>query len=306
MLTRFTNLNIISNHIIIRNIIFYFFTGNPYGGAVYIDNNECFVLIEDSFFSECSVSSHGGAIYCMNLLNFSLIRSCGYKCISNYMGQFSWVSIQNSHSNLNYFNFSSTQLCAYDLSFPYYTIINNYGISFTTNQNCSKNFVGNHLGGIGSLGCITIKIIFSTFYQIQSSMILGFSGFSTIQEFEHSNVIGTNNFGGSFGIIHVNSNGITFKLKNWIFLNNNGYINDGYNGVIQYENCFMDSMTSIRGIPILINCTTFGITSTYSLIHLNSYLCHGNINLNSKSKSFFNLLPLFFVYNSFILYFFYN
>ena len=275
-MSRITNLNIFEGKLFLKDLIFIFLIGNSNGGAINIDSSNTIVSISDSVFINCSVTNFGGAIYCLNLFNFSLLRCFGYRCTSNNRYQFLYSSILSSTINYNQINFSSTQLCAYDYTFPYYTIILTNGISYSTNLNFSNNFVGNHLGGIGSIVGTLFKVIYSTFYKIKSCTVMGFSDYTTNQEFEYSNIIKTQVYGDNLGLIHVNSNGVILKLKNFIFLNNNGYINDGYNGFIEYENCFFDNFNSLRGGYKLINCTTIGITSTYNLIHLNTYYCQGN------------------------------
>ena len=89
----------------------------------------------------------------------------------------------------------------------------------------------------------------------------------------------------------MNSNGITLKLKNFIFLLNNGYVNDGYNGIIEYENCFLDHFSLIRGSYIFINSTTTGITLTHFINQLHTYFCNNNLiyfnNFNNIKKNYF-------------------
>ena len=300
-MSRVTNLNIFEGKLFLKDLIFILLSGNSYGGAINIDSSNCIVSVSDSLFINCSVTSYGGAIYCSNLFNFSLLRCCGFRCTSNYMGQFIYCTILGSVINYNQINFSSTLLCAYDYTFPYYSVFLNNGLSYSTNLNCSNNYVGKHLGGIGSSSGTSFKVLFSTFYKTKSCMAVGFGGYNSNQEFEFSNIIETQVYGDNHGLVHINSNGIKLKLKNFIFLNNNGYINDGTNGIIEYENCFFDNFNSIRGGYNLINCITTGITSTHKFIYLNTFYCEGHKKLlfsNSKINLFIikNFLFNFLIY----------
>ena len=131
----------------------------------------------------CSVTENGGGIYCSNIFNFSLLRCCGYRCTSNNICQFLSSSITTSSINNNQINYSSTLLCGYDHSFIYHSILINNGNLYCSNLNLTKNYLQDHIGGIGTIGGNTYKHRFSTFYEIQNSMVLGVGGFLINLEF---------------------------------------------------------------------------------------------------------------------------
>ena len=288
-MNQITNINIINGIIFLKDIIFIYLIGSSKGGAVFIDYQNTNVFISDSIFLNCSVTNIGGGIYSNNLLNFSLLKSCGFRCTSNYDGQFSYINVINNINNYNQINFSSSQLCGYDHTFPLYTLTINNGISICYYLNSTKNYINNHFGGIGSISGYIFKISFSTFYQIKNSMVICCGGgFSTNQEFEFVNIIETEAYGTYYRIIHLNSySSIKLKLKKFIFLKNNGYINDAMNGIIEYENCYFDLWTTVRGTSHFQKCITTSIIPKLNIIHLNTIYCYGN------TKSFSNFIEYY-------------
>ena len=296
-MNRIDNSNILNGKLFIQYCLFFNLISTSNGGAISLTSS-CNLSVFDSTFIECNSNSHGGAIYTLNLYNCYYSKLCGYKCFAASSCQFISSSLISNLNNQNEYNFTSTLLCNHQFYSNYYTNMLTYGHFYCTNSNFTKNYIGLHQGGIGSHGSNTVHLYFSSFIEIQSCMVFNIgSSVSTISliYLKFLNVINCNKYGQSFGLI-CNSCQNMLYLQNSIFLNNDAFILDEHISKITVENCFMTEITIIRGTPIIINCTTNGITSTFNIFHLNTYLCNGNFQIQSISLKFQNKIVPFLIY----------
>jgi hypothetical protein len=105
----------------VSNCLFRSITSSSHGGALCCTSVTYLLIGSSSFFSCYTSTQYGGAVYFQNTNNGQCImyEICCNDCLSTYtsassFGQFAYITVGNSVSSKNYFNYSSTVHCLSD------------------------------------------------------------------------------------------------------------------------------------------------------------------------------------------------
>lgn len=250
------------------------------------------ILINSSTFFNCQSTdsnSFGGAIYINTNKLTELHYICGKNCISTNLGQFSFIR-NTFYTNVS---FLSINKCSPNFEGSFQSFRIDYSIQEINNFNSTYNLISIY-SSISELNFSPlINLKFCTFLNTislqhcclnfaQSNSTLNFINF-----YNNSIIDGTIISSKNCTLINCN-----FKFNSILFKK----------GILFYLiNCKFDIYNYTENTPI-INNLLIGNFNTFNLIHLNTFLCIGNIyNLNKSFNLKFKLYLKFF----FINYFFY-
>jgi hypothetical protein len=115
------------------------------GGALCCSSSVCRLLVEQSSFISCKISSlYGGGIYISNTYSGGCVlsRICAFNCYStnsSSYGQFAYIRINNSINNKNHVNDSSITHTLKKGTNPYYALRLNLGNILCPSVNLTNN-----------------------------------------------------------------------------------------------------------------------------------------------------------------------
>ena len=94
-----------------------------------------------------------------------------------------------------------------------------------------------------------------------------------------------------WGIVHVDNNHCntpSYLMKNSIFLNNNGTLFYVTKGTLTILNCkIFHPLSTITIGNIIFTNNSIGITSTFNILHYNTFLCYTDIPIKTNEQTLF-------------------
>ena len=292
----------------IRSTIF----SNGGGGAISIQEKECYLLISYCLFYSCStLNSPGGAIFflCSTVKsNISIFATCGYYCsiqdTSSY-GIFARIELKTSNFDLIKLEFVSINKCSYSSSISKGSISLNNGNQIIKNLNSSGNLAIIQSGiCFGYPDSLTSK--YCTFFgnYVSHSIIIDLYG-SCLNSLSYLNFVENNS--PSYGIIYV-SQYCLCSFNYCIFKNNYNnlfFSNDLYGAKIFINNSKIIHSSSLNSGSVFFYFNSTENTNTFSIVHFKHSFCNADIPLtliNSILRKkiipiyFLNFLTIFFYY----------
>ena len=269
------------------------FNGN--GGVISQINIQCYCLIEECIFNECSVISgyNGGAIYfkCING-EIALNKICAFKCFAdnnnwNEGGQFSYLSTKSNSNNIGFY--ISYIYCAYFISLTSNSILIEEGNQIYKNINSSNN-KGYRNYGIHFTKSITLNLLYSNFIENTGHhSCLYFSNSNSILNLNYLNII-KNDSPYDQGIIHSNNKlniyDTNFKLNKDIL-----FYFQTIGSLIVFNSFINHSSTIFFGNVTLININ-YNLENKIIINFYSTFNCLTNFNYFTK-KNFKNFKKIF-------------
>ena len=263
-------LNLEDVNIYIHNCFFYKLNSDNTGGAIYGNNYNINILIEDATFAGIHSEKSCGSIFIETSNHIHLNRVCGIHSTSkeeNNFGLFEAAFGKNNTANLLSLNYCPGISGSMN-SAKWYS-----GCQILKSLNFS-NFNIKESGGIYSVNGNSLNLTYSLFQNLYVSGGKIFYHNSDLSIYSFCNFI-DNNLDSSFSsnsIFYIDGGSLT--ISDCVF---SGNINkDGscffyrYSGNLLVDNCFFDNFFKYDDVTILNNKT---ITSTILLTHYYSDSC---------------------------------
>jgi hypothetical protein len=122
----YTTVQVFSDtNLYIKDCLFSSITSTNYGGALNCGKSTCVLIDSTSFFS-CRTNCSGGALMISGKGQCVLYKVCGYNCTitnpSTTFYIFAYISVNDTASSINNFNYSSIAQCEKEESSSHYIL----------------------------------------------------------------------------------------------------------------------------------------------------------------------------------------
>jgi hypothetical protein len=251
------------------------------GGALFLIKSVTYFFVESSSFFSCKTNSGGGgAIYFYNSNSGQsvLYAVCGYDCSSTDTGVFARITIQNSPTSKNYFNYTSITRCVDGISNSYCMVYPQYGKNYCPSVNISTNKRHRGTGIVNTpsvdSSSVTSSLLFSTFADNNASKhnCIWCNTGSANYEIKYCNIIrNTQVEFSTYGTIFARGN---LTIEDSCILENNAgntFYQEKTTCTITLSNCTIDSTTNNQN---LITRNTVAKSFIHGLNHLSTQNCY--------------------------------
>jgi len=274
-----------NDQIIIENTHFaHCCSGN--GGAIYIRYSDAFLLITESNFHNCSSNNYGGAILYHNCNSkmVTLTKNCIYYCnnlnSNGYYGKVIYLNLINDCKFI--FNMSSF---ANSYSEEYNALYFEKGIQEIMNMNCSYNGGRNPIFHKPTGTCNIVFLTYTNNSLFNSNHLVLDNSLSTSSTIllSYSNFIQNRN--GNFLLALNPFRPYGIMVSNCIFQKNTQTPINSSSAFAHIFNCIFDNITNTSTTSYcMFERVSSGITSTHSLIHLSTFMCHAPQSLSQLDQ----------------------
>ena len=285
---------IYESELIQEDILFMSIYSNKGAAICFLSNSN--LLITKCYFINCTVATHGGAIYSESL-NFTCSKCCFNLCCQGNNQHYGSSIFSNSNGNHSSFLITCFMCPSINLNPWHDQIIFWYGNYYFNNINTSSSS-SQWNAGIDHYNCLKGILSFIITTKNIAGNSIGF--YYTSNEGIHSHILIINNTV-TQGLIYLADTNI--YLTNSFFINNIGKIAILHQGSSQFKliNCYFDSIPNDFGTGIIetINCQ-FSIDdkTMIPIILFNTGICNvkNNIFTNiSQRKYYFHIVLIFLI-----------
>ena len=279
-----------------------------YGGIIFCSNIVSTMNLQNCIFHQCFCSHGGGAIYfyCDNSESGVFMRKvCANRCYSgnNQWYQFALIWVSNQAKNIIELQYLTTYLCNNNINnYCSFNLVrgNMSLLNFNSSQNINKEYSGIYIYGPTILNSRYCTYFNNSVDQYRTIMLETTQSSDII--ISCNNII-NNNSPQNYGVI-TNWGGI-YTFNNCIFYNNLNILFFVQSGELTIYNCKINHLGQniFQGV-VNNNDNFFFLTSSFNLLHLNTYLCFGNLNeeIYSFKKGILKLSSNLLIFLFFILF----